>query len=122
MKKKILSLLLVISLMCTLTVTSFAGTEKSISFNLTNGDATSIFISSSDIDSGDDRLRIKVSTDFNPSYRITVYDLKDGEEIFSKNDNAGATMSTRIHKSHSYIVTMQSKSNNCTGTLTVKPY
>ena len=112
MKKKILSLLLVVSFVFAFTIISFAY-SKTINFRLWDNDIEVIKINSYDIDRNDDKVIIDVEIDDqNADYRISVYNVDEARVIFDEYERESLMLAVPINHRDSYIVCIQNRSGS----------
>lgn len=114
MKKKIFSLLLVVSLMMAFTVTSFAYHSEYDSFNIHHMEYEDIFILAKDMDSNDDKLDLTIVIDDQDApYMIEVFDLTAHELVYSNiftGNMSEETIFRHINHKHSYKIKIINRS------------
>lgn len=124
MKKKILSLLLIVSLMMAFTVTSFANAEKTDEFNLSGYSLSRTVFESSELSSNDDRITFNVTIDQAfPKYSIRIYDKTTNVKIFDESFKWDLKdyVVKNLNSSHSYSVWIKNESSSrITGTMKMK--
>lgn len=124
MKKKIFSLLLVVSLMFVFTISAYAA-GASTDFSLMPDKNAFVTINSRNMDKDDTDLRISVVTRSNADYRIYVRDVNSSRIIIDKEYKGSKSMNflNVINPNHNYRIVIENKdSSNIKGNLTALVY